>query len=97
MVKSKSNSVKLKKINVLSVANIVALIYFVLAPIYFLATLANAYAITGAFGITFLEGLMRLVATLIILPFSAWVGVLIFSSIYNLFAKRTGGIEIVLE
>ncbi|MBT7706165.1 hypothetical protein HN747_01835 [archaeon] len=96
MVKSKNNSAKLQKINVLSAANIVALIYFVLAPIYFLVTLANSYLIAGTWDITFLDGLMRLVMALIVLPLSAWISVSVFSLLYNVFAKRTGGVEIVL-
>jgi len=78
MVKSKGG-VKLQKVNVLSVANIAALIYLVLAPVYFLVALANEYTLTGVIELTLLEGLTRLVALLIILPISAWVGVSIVS------------------
>jgi hypothetical protein len=84
---------RVKRFGVLSVANITALVYLVLAPFSFLISY-----VSGAIRFdSFLEGLTAFFLNIIMLTFSGWVGTVIVVSLYNLFSKRIGGIEVSLE
>ena len=84
--------VNLKKVGVLSVANVAALIYLVLAVVYYLAGLATGDIVYGSF----LLGLSGFFMILISFAIGAWIGGLLFGVLYNLFSKRLGGVELYL-
>ena len=84
---------RVKRFGVLSVANIMALIYLVLAPVSFIVSYLSGVLVFDSF----LGGLAAFFINIIVLTLSAWIGTVIVVSLYNLFAKRLGGIEVALE
>jgi len=84
---------KVKRFGVLSVANLMALVYLVLAPFSFLISYVSGVLVFEGF----LDGLAAFFINIIVLTLSAWIGTVVVVSLYNLFAKRIGGFEISLE
>jgi hypothetical protein len=86
------SKLKIKKINVLKLAFIMAIIYGVLSAIIFI--------IAGLFGLVVQSQSIGLVLSIImpiIYAFAGFIGGLIMGSMYNLVSKWIGGIEVEVE
>ncbi len=88
-----SRKMNVQRIGVLSFANIVALIYLVLSPVYFILLLSSGQVSYGSF----LVGLGAFVQLVLVLTISAWISTALVVLLYNLFSKRTGGVEVFLR
>jgi len=92
---------KVKRLGVLSVANISGILYAIFGLIAglfaaFFSTLAASFGGYDSFGI-FGMGFAGIIVLPIMYGVIGWIGGLISAALYNLVARWTGGIQVELE